>query len=81
LTEDGLFDLIRTKSGSPCSSEKLPEVSKKGIKKGEEVEHDDKMCFSDSTQEPRIETSKNIEKNVKKEESSLPGNCYTDIPF
>lgn len=79
LTEDELFALIRTKSGSPDNLERLPKDSEKGIKEDEKVKHNDNMNQNDITHGTRIETSKSIKNNIKKEERGLTEK--QDIPL
>ncbi|XP_021919425.1 replication factor C subunit 1 isoform X2 [Zootermopsis nevadensis] len=45
LTEDGLFDLIRTKSGPPDSSEMLRKKLKKHIDKDDEIKRNEKWSI------------------------------------
>lgn len=73
LTEDGLFDLIRTKSGLPDNLEILPNNSKKNVQIGDEFKQNGKLCLDDILHEAKIKSSKSIDSDVKKEETAVPG--------
>lgn len=77
LTEDGLFDLIRTKSGLPDNLEVLPDSSKENVQI-DEFKTNGKLCLDGIVHETKIKLEY-IEIDVKKEETTVPGN-YVDIP-
>jgi len=81
LTEDGLFDLIRTKSGSPDNLEILPNSSKKNVQIDDELKNNGKFCLGGILHEAKIKASKNIENDVKKEETAVPETQNTLSPF
>lgn len=72
LTEDGLFDLIRTKSGLSDSLEILPNSSKKNVQNDGEFKQNGKLCLNDVMLEAKLKTSKNIENGIKREETAVP---------
>ncbi|GFG38063.1 hypothetical protein Cfor_02338 [Coptotermes formosanus] len=80
LTEDGLFDLIRTKSGSPDSLEILPNSSKKNIQNDEEFKQNGKSCLNAIMHETKVKTSKDIKNDFKKDESAVHENKSTLSP-
>ncbi|PNF30645.1 Replication factor C subunit 1 [Cryptotermes secundus] len=71
LTEDELFALIRARSCLP-DTERLSKDSEEVIKKDEKIKHKDNLSRNDITHGTRIETSKSIKKNIKKEETEMP---------
>jgi len=57
----------------------MPNSSKKNVQIDDELKKNGKLCLDDIVHETKIKSSKNIENDVKKEETAVPGN-YVDIP-
>jgi hypothetical protein len=56
----------------------LPDSSKENVQI-DEFKTNGKLCLDGIVHETKTESSKNIEIDVKKEETAVPGN-YVDIP-
>jgi len=62
----------------PDNLEVLPDSSKENVQI-DEFKTNGKLCLDGIVHETKIKSSKNIEIDVKKEETTVPGN-YVDIP-
>jgi len=57
----------------------LPNSSKKNVQIDDEFKKNGKLCLDGTMHEAKIKSSKNVENDVKKEETAVLGN-YVDIP-
>lgn len=73
--------MVRTKSGSPDKLEVLPNSSKKNFQIDDEFKQNGKLYLDDTVHEVKIKSAKTIEKDIKKEETAIPGNYCVDIPY
>jgi hypothetical protein len=57
----------------------LPDSSKENVQIDDEFKENGKLCLDGIVHETKIKSSKNIEIDVKKEETTVPGN-YVSVP-